>query len=640
MERVISNGKEAKDTILKLLEEATIDIKLAMAYFTDKDIANILVKKSRSLKISCIISDEDVNAEVISSLQSKVKTIIAPRKGFGMMHHKFCIIDNKTLIHGSYNFTYNAARNNSESLNISDSYKLIKDYEEIFLNMQKDIETNNGTGNPTDKSRAATKSLTNDNYLENFTEELKNHVSQIFDNYNEQEIVSLGKQRAEETTADESVFINYLDSVLEDVKSILYRDDHTKTIIKTKLKSSYDRAIENIEKEQEEGVLLLEKEKNNNEEYKKTSLININEKRKAIQSELHDMNQRINQINSDKKEYQDEIDNLDIQIKTKKFWTFPTFLKGTFLIILGFYLSFFFASAIWKIFFEESVIMDLLSRGITPQTPPLFDANALTKTFANKGGFFGILGAVFFVVPVLLTSIKLIVPNNKFFEIFFGWIIGVFIIDVVVAILISQHTFEIENLVVGGSDEWSIKEALKSGEFWLIFIFGSLPLFLTKFIIESISNAYNWSNPELVDKERFLKKQQLKRKISELELELENLQLIQEQIQSKFDEIDLEKEELEKELLEIKDKFNQKELQLEEKAIERKKNIREIYNSFLASVDSGGKKFLQNLTNGRITAYKQGWLLFLNGYFAPLEVQKRANRIQLIHDQWIEKNFS
>ena len=58
--------------------------------------------------------------------------------------------------------------------------------------------------------------------------------------------------------------------------------------------------------------------------------------------------------------------------------------------------------------------MGLLSRGITPESPPLFDANALGQIFETKGIFFGLVGVIFFIIPVLLTSIKLIVDKNKF----------------------------------------------------------------------------------------------------------------------------------------------------------------------------------------------------------------------------------
>ena len=55
----------------------------------------------------------------------------------------------------------------------------------------------------------------------------------------------------------------------------------------------------------------------------------------------------------------------------------------------------------------------------------------------------------------------------------------------------------------------------------MIFIFGALPLLLTKLLIENIWNAYNKSNPESVDRERFLMRNSLKRKLSESSQEAE-----------------------------------------------------------------------------------------------------------------------
>lgn len=48
------------------------------------------------------------------------------------MHHKFAILDNKTVLTGSYNWTRSAALYNHENLIISDDKTLVKDFSQEF----------------------------------------------------------------------------------------------------------------------------------------------------------------------------------------------------------------------------------------------------------------------------------------------------------------------------------------------------------------------------------------------------------------------------------------------------------------------------------------------------------------------------
>jgi hypothetical protein len=298
----------------------------------------------------------------------------------------------------------------------------------------------------------------------------------------------------------------------------------------------------------------------------------------------------------------------------------------------------FFSSAIWKIFFEESEILKLLSRGITPDSRPLFDANALREIFIKKGVFYGAIAALFFLVPVLLVSIKLL-SNNKFIQIAIGWIVGIFIIDVVVAILISQHTFEIKNLLVGGSEKWELRNAFATGEFWLIFIFGALPLFLTKLLIENIWLAYNKSNPELVDREKTLLRNSKRRKLLEQQQAYEVLKVRLDSLTSEMDELKTSITKHEKEKIEIDSFENNKKLELKEQNEKRNKNLREVYNSFISSVESGNRQFLKNAISGRISAFKTGFYNFLNNYFAPRVAANKIESLETAQRSWEKRNF-
>jgi phosphatidylserine/phosphatidylglycerophosphate/cardiolipin synthase-like enzyme len=51
------------------------------------------------------------------------------------MHHKFCIIDNKVIISGSYNWTFRARNHNSENIVLIENEDAIKIFDEVFKSL-------------------------------------------------------------------------------------------------------------------------------------------------------------------------------------------------------------------------------------------------------------------------------------------------------------------------------------------------------------------------------------------------------------------------------------------------------------------------------------------------------------------------
>jgi hypothetical protein len=636
MEQVITDGQACKAKIIESISQAKTTVKVAMAYFTDKEIANELIAaRQRGAEVNVVLSNDNTNNDIRELLKGKISLVIFESNGRGIMHHKFCIIDNSLLIHGSYNYTYNANKNNQESLNITDSYSLINEYSNIFETLIKDATGTNIYLN----EKPIFQPTQDDNYLEKFTEQLKNHISQIFDDFNHNEIVEEGRKLAEENGGAESVFLTYLDSSMARVNTKLSQEDHTKTLVKTKMTASLEKAVESNSKDLESDLSLLSNYCNKKKSIFQVQIDTLKNRVKEKQDDYNKINADASKIKSTISELTDEIDNLDRQIVVRSFWTFPTFLK-LFLTTLFFaYLSLFFGSAIWKIFFEEAEVLKLLSRGITPESSPLLDANALVKIFTKKGVFYGVIGMLFFLVPVLLSSIKLLSNKNKFIEIAVGWIIGIFAIDVVVAILISQHTFEVKRLLIGGAEKWELGSAFATGEFWLIFIFGALPLFLTKVLIENIWTAYNKSHPESVDREKSLLRNANKRKLSEKQQEYEVFKVKLDSLTSDIDEFKGNITKFEDEKNEINTYENNKKLELTERNEKRNKNLREIFNSFISSVESGNRQFLKDVISGRISAFKTGYYNFLNNYFATKVATNKIESLETANRNWEERNF-
>lgn len=115
------------DIKIKLLEQlstAKESIQIAMAWFTDEELMSKLMDikyRHRQLSIQVVISNSERNfrnPHNLKKLQESGVQLQVMREGVPFLHHKFCLIDNHTIINGSYNWTYRAAKRNEENITI------------------------------------------------------------------------------------------------------------------------------------------------------------------------------------------------------------------------------------------------------------------------------------------------------------------------------------------------------------------------------------------------------------------------------------------------------------------------------------------------------------------------------------------
>lgn len=102
--------------IQKEISQANHSIFLAVAWFTNKNLFNALVQKARDgCRVSLIISKNEINQnsslnyEELNTNGSQVYWV--GNSDTELMHNKFCVIDNSTIITGSYNWSYKAEHN-------------------------------------------------------------------------------------------------------------------------------------------------------------------------------------------------------------------------------------------------------------------------------------------------------------------------------------------------------------------------------------------------------------------------------------------------------------------------------------------------------------------------------------------------
>ena len=100
------------------LDKAKVSIRVAMAWFTNEKIKDKLIeKKNEGIDIDIIVYNDNVNKKHGVDLSEIPHTLIKGSRG-GIMHNKFCVIDNQVVLQGSYNWTNSAETKNDESVTI------------------------------------------------------------------------------------------------------------------------------------------------------------------------------------------------------------------------------------------------------------------------------------------------------------------------------------------------------------------------------------------------------------------------------------------------------------------------------------------------------------------------------------------
>lgn len=137
--------------IINHLEQAQSEIVAAIAWFTDRDIFEVLCKKARSgTKVSiALIGDEinqglgGLNFQKLSNFGGKVIFLPPGSRDEPTMHHKFCVIDSSTVITGSYNWSHKARSNDENITVVTDSTDFAGKYLDTFDSLL--VRTGHGT---------------------------------------------------------------------------------------------------------------------------------------------------------------------------------------------------------------------------------------------------------------------------------------------------------------------------------------------------------------------------------------------------------------------------------------------------------------------------------------------------------------
>lgn len=114
----LPDDAKAVKTVLQLIDTAEKTIRVAMFTFTRYDFAKALVAAhKRGVDTQVVVdlaSGKGSSAKIVNLLKQGGIPVALSQGAAGLLHHKFLVIDGKTLVNGSANWTYAAFTKNDD----------------------------------------------------------------------------------------------------------------------------------------------------------------------------------------------------------------------------------------------------------------------------------------------------------------------------------------------------------------------------------------------------------------------------------------------------------------------------------------------------------------------------------------------
>lgn len=137
-----SQRDDLQKAILKQLDAAQMQVCVAVAWFTDTVLFQKLLElQVRGVCVELIITRHQFNEESYNDynlVKEGGGVFLQIGTDESLMHHKFCIVDHRTVLNGSFNWTKRANRSNNETLMIiKDDQQSVFEFKEEFDRLKR-----------------------------------------------------------------------------------------------------------------------------------------------------------------------------------------------------------------------------------------------------------------------------------------------------------------------------------------------------------------------------------------------------------------------------------------------------------------------------------------------------------------------
>jgi hypothetical protein len=631
--------EDIQSRIIEKLHTAENNIRVAVAWFTDKEIIEQLEEISlRGVKVEIIISDNDINRNVdFSPLENNgIKIHYFPVKGYGTMHHKFCVIDNKLVITGSYNWTVNAKSNNGENIHIVTDQISINQYIQKFDELKNQslglpIIQNNELENPVSEIEKKTNEIEED-----FAEEWNIYLNSKVSNYDKSLLEKEGKIAAENTHGNPEVIPNKMNKIYQSIVEDTEVDKKEIERLRVRLENKIDnyQNIHQQEAEEKKATVGLSTEAQrrtltlriqNSEELVKKF---INNKNNFLENKIPDIESKIPQF---EKEIEEARLDLTPPPLRRRVW-----LEAGILTLLTGYLFLFYSSIIYTILYGREDAMNFMANyGKLPEME-IFNSEALH--LAMERGWSTVIFISFFTILPIVFGF-LFHGIKKKWIIRYSYLLAAILLDGLLAYLIAKNVYLIDYQAGMESELWEWHRVFNIARFWIVLVLGAVPYLAWGALFEHI-------NGQLDNKSRSVHHFRIKKRIELLKEKIEKVKI--QIVQFKQDVTDLDNQIIAEEsnILQCNTDINHLEYEQKMKFDKISQDLNLLQqklgnqrDKILAYLDSDQVPVSKNIFKERVTTFMSGWEDWLYSYYNNELADKKFAEAQNEVENWTNQTF-
>jgi hypothetical protein len=633
-QQVLHDNKEIYARIESELRNARSQILVAASWFTDDDLFDILLSKlEEGIKIELIIADNQENEKLNFSLLSakgaevlKIKNV-----GYGMMHQKFCVIDRRIALHGSYNWSINAKKNNHESIIATDHRETVESLIINFNNIKNKARAIlAGIEPPADlvpaTPTAAIKPLDDAAFVKaEYEQVLDSMIAAEVSSFNRQGLRQQGYDRSQSNNGDHNVLDKALDTLYNGFINDIDVIEDKKRRLLAKIDEQKAKSLNQIQNHHDSRIATIEDEAEANRNGLNNKMVNLKAEVLINQSVITDLkDNKMSVLNKKIEEIEMRIrESLHAFVKPGVKWL-ELITTIVFSVVLLIYLQIFYSSAAYILLYSEEDALIKMKTSSEIVTPQVFAPDALAKAWEH-GTMAFIFVSIFVFIPLIFACLERIMESKVWAKILtYG--LGLVVVDTFIAVKIAQSIHEIKAQTELDATPWKLTDLATDTNFYLVFILGAFGILLFKFCFEKLNKMADQRNPDVAEQQNklFINNQRndinkLEAEVREVtaEIELKGQDNIQKNAQIKIAESELEN-------LPAK-KVNQIESQKVD--LNRKVQVIEITTDIYKShVENDNIPVSIDALKDRINIFLEGWNDFLHKEYS---IQKASEKSAL-----------
>lgn len=625
--------------IIEKLQQANESIRVAVAWFTDKEIIAELEEIAlKGVNIEIIISDNDINRNVdFQRLTDRgINILYYPVKGYGSMHHKFCIVDEELVITGSYNWTVNAKSNNGENIHVVTDADSIRKYINKFQRLKNDVL---GIPNPEIEEESQTQSeieRKTNKIEEDFEEEWDIYLNSNVVKYDKDLLLNQGKSSAENTHGNSEVIPNKMSMIYQ---SIVEDTEVDKKEIE-KLKGRLENKIDNYQNIHSQEA----------SDKKSTIVLSTEAQRQTLNQQIQNAEENIQKHSNNKKNIQEnkipslesKIPVLKNEIEDAKLEITPpplrrrVWIEVLLLLFLSTYLFIFYSSIIYTILFGREDAKEFMNINGTMPDMEIFNSQAIQLAL-DKGIVTFLFISFFTVLPFVFGFLFHNIKDKKLTR--WAYLLAAVLLDGLIAYLIAKNVYSIDYQAGREIEIWEPIKVFSIARFWIVLVLGAVPYLAWGALYEHITKQFD-------DVSRSVNHHRTKYRIQTLNSNIKDiLDLIEKLVDDTNNienEIVISKSNIQQHRTEINhleyeeklrvDSINQ-ELNLIQHKLDNQKH------KILTYLDKDQIPVSRNIFKERVNTFMVGWEQWLYSFYNSELADKKFYEAQIQVEKWTNQKF-